>query len=175
MTGEPLVTQTPPLEKPLTVFPLYLVTYVTTSTLISIPSTFTVAFTVAMLLSVTLGRAIEWDGVTTVHTEATQEQQKDGKQMMHVFGRELSVIWWNDLLCFLEKKKIFKLLWDMNQGSFSPRAEADLIAWNDQVSNTYFWKGTTMGQLKMGILNLASGGSGFFSTFLLEIWLVNFP
>ena len=35
--------------------------------------------------------------------------------------------------------------------TYSPRAEADLIARNDQMSNAYFWKGTTMGQLKMGI------------------------
>ena len=48
------------------------------------------------------------------------------------------------------------------------RANSYLIDGNDQVSKSYFWKGPTMGHPKMGILNLATGGSGFFSHFLVE-------
>ena len=45
-----------------------------------------------------------------------------------------------------------------------PRAEDDFIPGNDQTSNAYFCKGTTMGHLKMAILNLVSGASGFLKT-----------
>ena len=51
---------------------------------------------------------------------------------------------------------------------FSPRAESYLFPGNDYVAKSYFWKGPTMGHPKMGIFNLASGGSGFFSPFFYE-------
>ena len=47
---------------------------------------------------------------------------------------------------------------------YSPRAESYLFPGNDYVPKSYFWKGPTMGHPKMGILNLARGGSGFIFT-----------
>ena len=49
--------------------------------------------------------------------------------------------------------------------NISPRAEANLIPRNYQMSYAYFWKGTIMGYPKTGILNVASG---IFSPFLVE-------
>ena len=63
---------------------------------------------------------------------------------------------------------MIRILSKMNN-EYSPRAESDLFPGSDQISKAYFWKGPTTGHPKMGILNLASGGSGIFRPFLTKI------
>ena len=49
--------------------------------------------------------------------------------------------------------------------TYRTKVEADLIPGNDQMYNVYFWNGTTMWHLKIGILNLANDASWFFRNF----------